>query len=493
MNSPACQCHPPELPDRELALEPSIPVVDIEEAGQTWSSNRLDDQEATAHEPESHDNNNSHHQRPAPTDDTEEQINNSESGLVPADEQSGLAATETRAHQGRRQPQGSHSGRRWQQNKHQQHQRVNSKFNSKYWPAHYASNGDESQEAADYPDYPSAPSNRYYPQSSHLANGHAISSQSHVQQKQAGYAGSRSRPHSMIRPGLVGRNRYPVRTRGYEHARPPLVSNVDPDESGVAGAAGNQETSGGHHPLNSMSSLNVAVSQEELGGPAILGSTSSEDNQPDDSFNSILEPSDPVPLPAHSSRRLLHQLTHHHHPQQQHQAGGAAQAPPSSQFLATNGHPPGGASTRNPQHQQQLTGNELPTQAASCGECRESAQRRLSKWHFCQLDYALKVNIISRPLMSDDWTRIDAQVLDIFKHQAQPQVPFGAADSKLIVAGTLNKTSLNGNPTSPLKQQNNRIKLNSVHPIWVPTEDVTCKCLRFRTGFTYLIMGEWIQ
>lgn len=134
------------------------------------------------------------------------------------------------------------------------------------------------------------------------------------------------------------------------------------------------------------------------------------------------------------------------------------------------------SSSSRKQHTPTRGNNELGliNSISSCGECHKSS-KRLSSRQFCHLDFALKAKILSKTIR-DDWTRIDAQVLDVFKSPATKQ-------------NELNKTDIDS-LDSLNEQASNRIKLNTIHSIWVPTEDLTCKCLRLPLSATYLILGK---
>lgn len=110
----------------------------------------------------------------------------------------------------------------------------------------------------------------------------------------------------------------------------------------------------------------------------------------------------------------------------------------------------------------------------ACGDC-QSASRKLSNKQFCHLDFAIKAKLLSRN-MAEDWTRFEVEIQDVYKS-------FGnAIELNQISTSSENKTA---DPA-----HHNRIKVGSVQTIWLPTEDLACKCPKLKLGLTYLLMGK---
>lgn len=153
--------------------------------------------------------------------------------------------------------------------------------------------------------------------------------------------------------------------------------------------------------------------------------------------------------------------------------------------------------------------------SVTCAEC-QSGTRRLTYRQFCHLDYAIKATILSR-LMADDWTRFDVEIQDIFKSpgssllQAAPSARGLAANyfdnllqsdepSAAPAQAPANKTgAVDGQATAsqqPVAHQQqqqpaaHRLKVGSIQSVWVPTEDVACKCPRLKVKSTYLLLGK---
>lgn len=131
---------------------------------------------------------------------------------------------------------------------------------------------------------------------------------------------------------------------------------------------------------------------------------------------------------------------------------------------------------------------------ASCGECYRTV-KRLSSRQFCHLDYALRASILSKTTR-DDWTRIEVKVLDVFKSPASKQqldqTSVSSASNYIDNALSIKNKTFDAELQASSSNQNlgHRIKLNTIQHIWVPTEDLSCRCLRLRLDSTYLLLGK---
>lgn len=155
----------------------------------------------------------------------------------------------------------------------------------------------------------------------------------------------------------------------------------------------------------------------------------------------------------------------------------------------------------------------------ACADC-QAATRKLGFKQFCQLEYAVRATVLTK-LMADDWTRFDVDVQDIFKSPAsassmllnnnlnsftssnyidnslllqadEPQAPTPAAANRTGAAQEPAGLELAGGQqqSAASTAAAHRFKVGSVQSIWVPTEDVTCKCPRLKVKSTYLLMGK---
>lgn len=158
-----------------------------------------------------------------------------------------------------------------------------------------------------------------------------------------------------------------------------------------------------------------------------------------------------------------------------------------------------------PAIQQQPSVPVLSTNSISCGDC-QSNTRRLGRRQFCHLDYAIKASTLRRQV-SDDWTKFDIEIEDIFKSPASSVMRAATAPSDDIdnllqadepteapsrsafnsATSATNKTLEDAQQVAP---QTHRFKVGTVQTIWIPTEDISCKCPKLKPGFTYLLMGS---
>lgn len=152
----------------------------------------------------------------------------------------------------------------------------------------------------------------------------------------------------------------------------------------------------------------------------------------------------------------------------------------------------------------------------SCGDC-QSSTRRLGSKQFCHSEFAIKATILNK-FMAEDWTRFDVEIQDIFK---SPSLDY--LNRNIVVGGPTNYVVDNmlqadegiidralqvNNNTQPIERQqtqqqqqssmgqlglNHKIKVGTIQSIWVPTEDLTCKCPKLKLRATYLLMGKSIN
>lgn len=148
----------------------------------------------------------------------------------------------------------------------------------------------------------------------------------------------------------------------------------------------------------------------------------------------------------------------------------------------------------------------------SCGDCQNNT-RRISSRQFCHLDYAIKATILSRHRAAD-WTRFDVEIIDIFKSpqlRTNPMIMSGSYIDNMVQSDepvTTNNKSSNTKPMQSIMdprssmsfgnqhQQHtsstglhHRLRVGTVQPIWIPTEDLSCNCPRLKPRSTYLLMG----
>lgn len=139
-----------------------------------------------------------------------------------------------------------------------------------------------------------------------------------------------------------------------------------------------------------------------------------------------------------------------------------------------------------PQSPPSSSNNEL-----ACGDC-QSSTRRLAFRQFCHLHFAVKAAILSK-YVADDWTKFEVEIQDIFK-----SAPPAYADNMVQAdEPELAKQRFVANQTASASASapegaagQHRLKVGTVHPIWVPTEDLACKCPRLKLRSSYLLMGE---
>lgn len=189
------------------------------------------------------------------------------------------------------------------------------------------------------------------------------------------------------------------------------------------------------------------------------------------------------------------------------------------QHLDNNSYQLGANSRRHSQHivgsRKRIYHQHLDESSLACGNCRSDG-KRLGFTRFCQIDYAIKAQVLNM-FMADDWIRFDLEIQDVFKspvygdqHLALLQHNLSHHVEKYVTPEnpllTVNhdepNTSSTGNGTkqgpnstqqhitAPTKSQavftlDNR----STQSIWVPTEDVVCNCPRLRLRTAYLLMG----
>lgn len=160
--------------------------------------------------------------------------------------------------------------------------------------------------------------------------------------------------------------------------------------------------------------------------------------------------------------------------------------------------------------QQHLGENSL-----ACANCQSSGKRLRFK-QYCQVDYAIKAQTLNM-FMSDDWTRFDVEIQDIFKspsygaqqgglqqhNNIQHGENFLAPDNSLLMMqaddpnalvstnnGTKHGASVAQHHSIPVATMTRiRLKIGSIQTIWVPTEDVACNCPRLQLRTAYLLMG----
>lgn len=147
--------------------------------------------------------------------------------------------------------------------------------------------------------------------------------------------------------------------------------------------------------------------------------------------------------------------------------------------------------------QAQLAAGEL----SSCGQC-QSGTRRLGFRQFCHTHFAVKANVLSK-FVADDWTRFELEIQDVFKSAPVAQVAaytdnmvqsdhIEPAELSAQLAGASLAANRTGSEPAPSEQPaaQHRLKVGTVHSIWVPTEDLACKCPRLKLRASYLLMGK---
>lgn len=136
--------------------------------------------------------------------------------------------------------------------------------------------------------------------------------------------------------------------------------------------------------------------------------------------------------------------------------------------------------TQKPIYRDQAARHHIDV-GVSCGDC-QAASRRLVFKQFCHLDYALKATILNR-LVADDWTKLEVEIQDIFKSkEATASRQAGNVNSDNMLQVEQNRTQVG--------DQQVRLKVSSVQSIWIPTEDLNCKCPKPKLRSTYLLMGS---
>jgi len=146
--------------------------------------------------------------------------------------------------------------------------------------------------------------------------------------------------------------------------------------------------------------------------------------------------------------------------------------------------------------------NEGPivTNELACGDC-QLGTRRLGFRQFCHIEYAIKATILNK-LVAEDWTRFDVEIQDIFKSlstdaataaRSSGQSAGGYFDNMVQAdeadAQTSQRAATNKTMSPSGEFGSHRLKVGTVQSIWVPTEDLACKCPRLKLRSTYLLMG----
>lgn len=88
----------------------------------------------------------------------------------------------------------------------------------------------------------------------------------------------------------------------------------------------------------------------------------------------------------------------------------------------------------------------------SCIECRIST-KRINMHKYCNKDFAIQATIMSRETI-DEWAKFTIQIAHVFKHSAT------------------------------------RLK-KTMESLWVPLDDLSCKCPKLKIKHTYLILGTY--
>lgn len=159
--------------------------------------------------------------------------------------------------------------------------------------------------------------------------------------------------------------------------------------------------------------------------------------------------------------------------------------------------------------------DEAQASKISCGDC-QSSTRRLGSKQFCHSEFAIKATILNK-FTAEDWTKFEVEIQDIFKSPSldylNRNVVNGGStnyvvDNMLIQSDepildrSLQTNTNNNNNSSgqvvlnePARQQSlsHKIKVGTIQSIWVPTEDLFCKCPRLKLRATYLLMGKSIN
>lgn len=181
----------------------------------------------------------------------------------------------------------------------------------------------------------------------------------------------------------------------------------------------------------------------------------------------------------------------------------------------------GSGSQFNPDVQQPML--VMGSNEVVCGDC-QLGTKRLNSRQFCHLHFAIKATILNK-YMADDWTRFEVEIQDIFK-SSQNGITTTASEQQSTIAraasmaNNINNNMLmqadepqlnaatraaaaaaaaNNGSTMALETQidntqnvptTHRIKVGTIQSIWVPTEDLTCRCPRLKLQSTYLLMGS---
>lgn len=187
-----------------------------------------------------------------------------------------------------------------------------------------------------------------------------------------------------------------------------------------------------------------------------------------------------------------------------------------------------GAGPMVPLEQTPLRVSPASTNSLACADC-QPATRRLSFKQFCHLDFAIKATILARH-MADDWTRFEVEIEDIFRSPSssllllqrsrannyvmeaiQKSAEFAPGEALSASASASGQRPDNGTQRAPLEpaeqanderaslmggqeqqqpQLHRSLKVGGLQSIWIPTEDVACKCPRLKLRSSYLLMGK---
>lgn len=129
-----------------------------------------------------------------------------------------------------------------------------------------------------------------------------------------------------------------------------------------------------------------------------------------------------------------------------------------------------------------------------CADCQRSTLRLVFR-QFCQLEYAIKASIIDRQV-SDDWTKFEVEIQDIFKSPNEDSRS-SLINSNFIASGEDPSKVARSNLSQLMmadsgeQQSTLKLKIGSIQSIWVPTEDLSCKCPKLKLRSTYLLMGKF--
>lgn len=163
----------------------------------------------------------------------------------------------------------------------------------------------------------------------------------------------------------------------------------------------------------------------------------------------------------------------------------------------------GSARYRPPLSDVTLNNNQEPSASQmSCNDC-QSRTRRFSMRQFCHHEFAIKATILNK-FMAEDWTKFDVEIDDIFKSPDMASLSRNQANTNYVLDNMVqsdeallpaNQANINSSQViqSDLMQPssfNHKIKVGTVQSIWVPTEDLTCKCPKLKLRSTFLLMGK---